>query len=294
MPRSRLGPLAIESKLGDHPSLSCVWRAIHVKLQRSVAVKIFSVPFGATPEARAQLAHEWEVLKKINHPASAKCYGGGFEDTDAYLAHELVEGETLSAQLERRTRLPWETVLDMSEPIMQAVEYLHSKGIAHGQLQPDKILIAGLSPVLIDVRTDRVTSPFRSGQPISPSDLAMCAPELIDDPTAISNHSDLYAFGAVLFLAITGRPPIPGDSVEEVSQNVRSHTPESVASLVMDCPVWLDRLIAQLLSKKPSDRPHGAKAVLLAIAEVRRRAMSRAGVAEHASAGFSPPRSTRM
>ena len=53
MPRSRLGPLAIEAKLGDHPSQSSVWRAIHVQLKRAVAVKVFAAPFGGTPEARA-------------------------------------------------------------------------------------------------------------------------------------------------------------------------------------------------------------------------------------------------
>jgi hypothetical protein len=288
MPRSRLGPLAIESKLGDYPSQSCVWRAIHVQLKRAIAVKVFSAPFGATPEARADLAREWETLKKLAHPAIAKCFGGGFEESDGYLAHELVEGETLASQLQRRTRLPWENVLDLAEPIIDAIEYLHAKEILHGQLLPDKIMFAGLSPVLIDVRVDRLASPFRSGNPLQPHEFALCAPELIADPQAVSTHTDLYAFGAILYLAITGRAPVDGETKEEVTANASSQIPPSVASIVMDCPVWLDKLIMQLLSKQPAKRPHSAQAVQLALAEVRRRSMSRAGVAEHASAGFSP------
>ncbi len=155
MPRSRLGPLAIESKLGDHPSQSSVWRAIHVPLQRAVAVKVFSSPFGATPEARADFAREWERLKQIQHPAIVRCYGGGFEESDAYLAHELIEGETLSSQLDRRTRLPWESVLDIAEPMADALKYLHAQKLVYGCLRPDKIIIAGLSPVLLDVRINR-------------------------------------------------------------------------------------------------------------------------------------------
>ncbi len=288
MPRSRLGPLAIESKLGDHPSQSSVWRAIHVQLKRSVAIKLFSVPFGATPEARAKLAREWEELKKLDHPVIAKCYGGGFEESDAYLAYELIEGETLSSQIERRTRLPWETVLDFAEPVIDALDYLHGRQLIHGQLEEDKILFAGLSPVLVDIRYERVDSPFQSSRAMTAEELAMCAPELIDQPNAISVQSDLYAFGAILYKAITGRLPITGESIEEVSQNATTQVPESVASIVLDCPVWFDRLITQLLSKNPAERPHSAKAVQLGLAEVRRRAMSRAGVAEHASAGFSP------
>lgn len=288
MPRSRLGPLAIESKLGDHPSQSTVWRAIHVQLQRAVAVKIFSSPFGGTPEARAAFAQEWEALKQIDHPAIVRCFGGGFEGADAYLAHELIEGETLAAQLERRSRLSWEAVLDLAEPIADALKYLHQRDYVHGSIQPDKIIFAGLSPVLIDVRVDRVSTPFKTNRPPTLQEIALMAPELIEDPGAMSTHTDLYSLGATLYLALTGRPPIQGATIEEVSQNVAGDVPDPPASIVMECPVWLNKLVMQLLAKDPSARPHGAQAVLLALAEVRRRSMSRAGVAEQTSAGFGP------
>ena len=165
MPRSRLGPLAIESKLGDHPSQSSVWRAIHVQRKRAVAVKIFAAPFGGTPEAREEFSNEWERLKQLQHPALVRCFGGGFEDSEAYLAHELIEGPTLSSELEQRTRLSWEAVLDLAEPLADALNYLHEREIVYGGLQPDKILFAGLSPVLIDVRIDRVHSVYRSTRP---------------------------------------------------------------------------------------------------------------------------------
>ena len=288
MPRSRLGPLAIESKLGDHPSQSSVWRAIHVDLKRAIAVKIFSSPFGGTPEARAEFAREWDILKRIDHPAIVRCYGGGFEGTDAYLAHELIEGETLASQIEHRSRLSWEVVLDMAEPIADALKYLHERESFHGCIQPDKIIFSGLSPVLIDVRVDRGSTPYRTNRPPTPQEIALMPPELIADPNARSAHTDLYSFGATLYYALTGRPPISGETIEEVTANVESQVPESPASIAMECPVWLDKLVMQMLEKNPSDRPHGAPAVLLALAEVRRRSMSRAGVAEHSSAGFSP------
>ncbi|TWU04557.1 serine/threonine-protein kinase [Stieleria varia] len=294
MPRSRLGPLAIESKLGDHPSTSSVWRAIHVQLKRAVAVKVFSAPFGGTPEARAQFTSEWEQLKKVQHPALARCYGGGFEDRDAYLAYELVEGETLRTQLDRLTRLSWESVLDMAEPIVDALEYLHGQGIIHGAIVPDKIVFSGLSPVLLDVRVHRFDSPFRSARPPAPSEIALTAPELVANPLTGSVSTDLYSLGAVLYLAVTGRYPIDGDTIEQVRQNLEHQVPASPASIVLDCPIWLDRLIIQMLEKSPPLRPPSASAVRLALAEVRRRAMSRSGVAEHVSSGFSPLRMTNQ
>ncbi|TWT53439.1 Serine/threonine-protein kinase PK-1 [Rubripirellula amarantea] len=288
MPRSRLGPLAIETKLGDHPSQSCVWRAIHVQLKRAVAVKVFATPFGGTPEARAEFASEWATLKSLQHPAIAKCYGGGFEQTDAYLAYELIEGESLSAQLQRRTRLSWEAVLDMSEPLIEALAYLHKLGIIYGAIQPDKILFAGLSPVLVDVRTQRTGTGYRTQRPPTPDELKLLPPELLIDPSALSPQTDLYMLGATLYLAVTGRPPVNGETIEEITANIANVDPPAPASLVMECPVWFDKLIMQLLQKNPAARPNSAQAVKLALAEVRRRSMSRTGVAEHASSGFSP------
>ncbi|TWU40834.1 serine/threonine protein kinase [Novipirellula artificiosorum] len=288
MPRSRLGPLAIESKLGDSPSQSCVWRAIHVRLKKAVAVKVFSSPFGATPEARTDFASEWETLKKLAHPSIVKCYGGGFESNDAYLAYELIEGETLAAQLERRNRLPWESVLELAEPLIDGLQYLHEQELIHGAIQPDKIMIAGLSPVLVDIRVDRYGSRFNSSRPPTTNELSFRPPEWIQDPHSLSIRSDLYSFGATLYFALTGRPVVAGDTVEQVTENVLNEKPVSAASLAMDCPVWFDKLISQLLEKDPRKRPFGAAAVQLALAEVRRRSMSRTGVAEHASSGFSP------
>ncbi|MCD0461566.1 serine/threonine protein kinase [Roseiconus lacunae] len=293
MPRSRLGPLAIESKLGDHPSTSSVWRAIHVQQKKAVAVKVFSAPFGGTPEARQAFADEWERLKLLSHPGLARCYGGGFEDADAYLAYELIEGETLATQIERNGRLSWENALEVGQAIAEALEYLHSQNVSHGAIVPDKIVVAGFAPVLVDLRLDRFGSPFRTSRPPSLDLVARQAPELAAPGVAgaadqCTPASDLYAFGALLYHAITGRLPIQGDSIEQVRAAVQSEIPESPASIVLQCPVWFDKLIMQLLEKDPVNRPPSATAVKLQLAEVRKRSLSRAGVAEHVSSGFSP------
>jgi len=294
MPRSRLGPLALETKLGDYPSQSLVWRAIHIEQQKAVAVKVFSVPFGGTPESRALLAQEWEKLKRLNHPAIARCYGGGFEDNDAYLAYELIEGQTLSSQLERRSRLAWDAVLDFALPIAEALIVAHGRGICHGAIVPDKIIIAGLAPVLVDFRVDRVHSVYRNPRRPSSLELAMQPPEVVADPAAISPRGDIYSLGAVMFWALTGRPPISGDTAEEVAQNVASEQPPKAASIALDCPVWVSTLIEQALQKDIDARPHDARSFALALSAARQRSGGLTGVAEHASSGFSPLQVTKQ
>ncbi|WP_047816535.1 serine/threonine protein kinase [Rhodopirellula islandica] len=295
MPRSRLGPLAIESPLGPDPSArdARVWRAVHIKMRKAVAVRVFQMPFGGTLESRQAFAEEWDRLKRLDHPAIVKCYGGGFEESEAYLAHELVEGPTLAEELQRRGRLPWESVLELAEPLIDALMYLHDRDIVHGRITPDKVIIAGLSPVLIDVRDVDGTPPFRNGpyhisRPPSIDQMMRSAPEAPTQNDPVTARTDLYLFGALLYEALTGAPPITGSTVQEVTSNLKYQSPTSVASTVMECPVWMDRLVMQLLHKDPGQRPVSAAAVKLQLAEVRRRAMSRSGVAEHASSGFSP------
>jgi eukaryotic-like serine/threonine-protein kinase len=294
MPRSRLGPLALESKLGDNPSQSIVWRAIHVDLRRAVAVKVFSAPFGGTSEGRDAFAEEWEKLKQLQHPAIARCYGGGFEDADAYLAYEFIEGETLAQQLERRGRLNWDAVLDFAIPIAEALVAAHAIGMCHGAISPSKIVFAGLSPVLLDFRVDRVHSIYRNPRSPAPMEMALQPPEVVNDPTAVSPHGDIYSLGATMFLALTGRPPISGETLRSVAQNVATEIPPKAAAIVLDCPVWVSTLVQQTLEKDAASRPHDAKALAMALAEARRRSLGLSGVAEHVSSGFSALQMTKQ
>lgn len=288
MSPQRLGPLTLQSKLGDYPSRSTVWRAVHAEQRKPLAVKVFQIPFGGTAEAQDRFAEEYEELKKLRHPAIARCFGGGIEGRQAFIAWELIEGESLANLLERRGRLPWEAVLDFAIPLAQGLVAAHARGFAHGAIGPDKILISGLAPVLVDFRIDRARSFFRNPRPLSPLEVALQPPEVIANPSAISAQGDLYSLGAVMFLALTGRPPISGETVEEVMARVASEIPPKTASLAMDCPVWVSSVIEQTLKKDPRDRPRDAHALELQLLDARQRSGSLGGVTEQLAGGFSP------
>ena len=291
MPPTRLGPLALETRLGDHPSLSRVWRAVHVDRRRSLAVKTFDAPLGATPEARRRLADEWTRLQKLSHPAIVKCYGGGFEGSTAYLAYEWIDGETLSMTLQHRGRLSWEQTLDLGESIAGGLAYLHDAGIPHGAVVPSKILLAGLSPVLIDPRVQRFDTPFRSSRPPDPAEIDFSPPESRRGPagtpaaTSPTVAGDLYSLAAVMYACVTGRTPTAGSGA--ASDDVPPSIPPP-SSIVTDVPVWIDRLLMPMLSADPAGRPPTATAVGMQIEETRRRCWSRTSVIDATSRGFSP------
>ena len=138
--RSKIGPLALESPLGDRGSN--VFRALHLQQRAHVVVRVFSVPLGMTPESKQEFADQLEGLKALRHPGIVRCYGGGFDAKDAYLVYELIQGESLAVTLKRRERLPWESVLDYGLKLCEALQKAHESGWIHGRIRPDKILVS--------------------------------------------------------------------------------------------------------------------------------------------------------
>src|SRR5207302_1699195 len=113
------------------------------------------------------------------------------------------------------------------------------------------------------------------------------APEQIRGETQISPKADLYSLGCLLFQMITGQPPFVADGLDELVEQQLNAPPPRVTTLALDCPIWLDAIVAQLLEKEPSRRPHSAEAVGLALAEAKKKAASGTSVAQHALGGFS-------
>ncbi len=282
MTRSRIGPLALESPLGERGSN--VFRAVHMQQRAQVVVRVFSVPLGLTPESKQEFADQLESLKSLRHSGIVRCYGGGFDAKDAYLVYELAKGESLNKLLKRRERLPWESILDYGLQLCEALKYSHELGWIHGRIRPDKIIVSedGNIVKICDFRRGPgAPTPLALGQ------LAYSAPETLIHQPCFNAATDLYSVGAVLYHGITGQPPFVGDDFDSLKQEINNTHVPPVASIVFDCPVWLSSIVEQLLHKDPLRRPFTAAATAMALREAQRRASDGMGVAEHALSGFS-------
>lgn len=286
MSKSRIGPFALEAPLSKGRTSGSVFRGVHLEQRKLAALRVFPIPMGLTPESRQAFASQLEQLKQLRHSGIVRCYGGGFDSRNAYLAYQLVEGESLDDMLARRERLPWETTFDFSRQVAEALQYAHQMGWIHGRLKPDKILISGDGTVKIsDWRRDAISSMIGSGKP-TPEQQRFMAPELLAGGQP-DEKSDLYSVGALMFYMLTGEAPYADDHQDMKETVWHSPTPD-VGARVMDCPVWLSAIVNQLLEKEPSKRPFSATALQLAFKEAQRRQSEGVGVLQHATAGFSP------
>jgi hypothetical protein len=262
---------------------------MHLQQKMQVAVRILPIPLGMTPEVKREFAEEMEQLKTLRHPGVVRCYGGGFDNRDAYLAYELVEGESLEQILHRRERLPWETVLDYGLKICESLAYCHGQGWVHGRLRPSKVLTTLGESVLklSDIRKHQgAVRPLPASGDLEP--MVYCAPESFDLDHTPSIADDLYSLGVVLYRCLTGVVPFSAGNAHFMRQAIIETSPEPVAAIVYDCPVWLSSIVQQLLDKNPGKRPFSAEATAMALRTAQQHAMQGISVAEHLTSGFSP------
>jgi serine/threonine protein kinase len=203
-------------------------------------------------------------MSSISDPGVAQIFDFGYAvDGTAYIVMEYLEGEELSARLDRLGVLPVGHALRIARQLAGSLEAAHAVGVVHRDLKPDNIFLVrdpeasgGARTKLLDfgicklgVGGDaRVTQTgVMLGTPVYMS------PEQCRDSASIDHRSDIYSLGAVLFHMLTGRPPFDHDSVGElIAAHLHDHPnrPGHYAEL----PETLDALVMACLAKDPSER----------------------------------------
>ena len=291
MARSVVGPFAMEAPLGIDPRRSSIFRAVHMQQKKAAAVRIFSTPMGLTPEAKRDFATQIEELKELRHPGIVRCYGGGFDKKDAYLAYEFIDGESIDVLLKRRERLPWETAIDYALQLAETLQYTHGSGWLHNRLRADKVMVCagGLEVKILDFRKSD-DSLWMGPAPITATQRIYAAPECQDDSLPMqSDRSDVYSLGVLLYEMLTGHLPFdPSVSEQLLAAQIQQTVPQNVSAIALDCPVWLSTLVAQMLDKDPLKRPFTMAATAMALNQALSRAAGGVSVAEHVASGFNP------
>jgi TPR repeat protein len=224
--------------------------------QDRVAIKVITgLP---SSNERARFAAEAAALGQLDHPAIVDYVAhGATEHGEPYLAMEWLVGESLSARLARGPLTIAETLV-MGERIADALDHAHEHGIVHRDLKPSNIfLVDGKVEAahLIDFGVAKMPDrePLtNTGQMIGTP--GYMAPEQVRGEKRINPSADLFAFGCVLYKALTGRDAFAGNEVMEVLAKLLLEHPEPVDQIVEGVPPRLAHLIGSLLSKEAAQR----------------------------------------
>ncbi len=224
-PGTQLGPYKIEGRLGAG-GMGEVFRALDTRLGRPVAIKTSQKQFSERFEREAR------AISSLNHAHICTLYDVGPD----YLVMELVEGETLSARIER-SKLSLADTLKYGAQIADALAAAHAKGITHRDLKPHNIMIGKQGAKVLDfgLAKSMGDQSLTQTQGVVGTPAYM-APEQREGK-ACDPRTDVYALGLVLYEMAAGkRLPVGG------------HAPFD------DLPPQISKIIERCLQHEPDDR----------------------------------------
>lgn len=286
MPGKTIGPFEIGERLGAG-GMGVVYRATYSENGKQVALKLLPASLNEDTQLVARFKRELEILKKLKHPNIVLCFGGGRLGDQRFYAMEIVEGGTLADVLKSKGRFSWEDVVDYGIQVCEALQHAHEHGIVHRDLKPANLMLDKKGNVkLTDFGLARVTDATAltaAGKTLGT--FAYMAPEQITGKSPITPKTDLYALGCVFYELLTGKPPFASDSAAELFYQHLKKKPERICTQALDCPVWLEGLVLQLLQKDPDNRPRDALAVSQSLQELKERVAQNTGMLQHSIAG---------
>lgn len=238
----------VESRLG-RGGLGSVWAAWDEALRRRVAIKVLrdvaAAPAVVLDEARKAAA--------LRHPNIVTVHSIAEGPEGAAIVMELVDGVPLD---KAAANIPFKEKARLLEKVARALAAAHEKGLVHRDLKPENVLVgADLEPKILDFglavweRDRSVPSGRFEGTPLfaSPEQAAL-SPE-------IGPASDVFSFGAVLFLVLTGRVPFDGGTPTEILAKIRSEDPPFPRTLAPNVPEDLQAVALACLARDPAARP---------------------------------------
>ena len=281
-----------------------VYRARHHLLGDPVAIKIL-VDFGpheSQETRRRRFVREARLIRRIVHPNVLRFHDvGEAADGSLYLVTELLDGEPLSARLERDIRLDLDAAAEIARQVLAALAEAHERGIVHRDIKPENLFLvgspgAGTQVKVLDFGIAKAVGRDADGSSLTQESVAVgtvayMAPEQIR-AGAVSGRTDLYALGCVLYELLQGEPPFVGDPLQVLQQHLLQITAPPCHPDGRSMTGPLVDLVMACLQKDPAKRPADARAALACLAAPPR---ARAIVRRPAAVGRPPvsPRRSR-
>jgi ABC-type transport system substrate-binding protein/tRNA A-37 threonylcarbamoyl transferase component Bud32 len=218
----------------------------------------------ATQEEIERFGEETRTVAALAHPSILRLLGADVEGDTPYLVLDEAPGGSLRQRLPTGTPLPLSTILPPLKQLAEALEYLHQRGLPHGHLTPQQILLGRGNEVLLsDIRLPVLAQRPDAQHALEASGAGTyLAPEQFQGQPQPA--SDLYALGVIVYEWLTGAPPFQGSFAELADQHWQA-PPPPLRSKLPDLPESVEQVVLRALAKDPRQRFGSARAFVEAL-----------------------------
>ncbi len=237
-------------------AMGTVYRALHLGLNREVAIKILRQDLAGDRTQIERLKAEAAMLASLDHPNIVRALDAGESNGFPYVVMEYVEGETLRDRLRREGRLPEKEALAITRALADALERARRMGVVHRDVKPGNILLTRAGePKLMDLGLAK--GPIDMGLTQHGATVGTpqyIAPEQAVDPRKADTRSDIYSLGATLYTMLAGRPPFDGETLAEILTKVLYESPTPVRVLRPEVSAETGYLVDRMMLRDPTLR----------------------------------------
>ncbi len=271
-----VGEYEVERKLGQG-GFGAVFKAVHPLIGKQAAIKVLSQRFSVDPQMVSRFVAEARAVNQIRHPNIIDIFSfGTLPDGRCYYVMEYLDGEALDRRLARRGAMSLTEAVPILRGIGRALDAAHAKGIAHRDLKAENVFLAahpdGVFPKLLDfgiaklmAPEDGLTHKTRTGAPMGTPHYM--SPEQCHGRN-VDHRTDLYAFGVLAYLMLTGVYPLDGEDYMAILMRQVHDEPPPPSAHRPELPVGVNSVIAWLMRKDPAARPETLMAAVRMLEQV--------------------------
>jgi hypothetical protein len=255
------GRYRLERELGQG-GMATVYLAADVRHGRQVAIKVLRPELAAVLGAE-RFVVEIKTTAALQHPHILPLFDSGSADGFLYYVMPYIEGETLRTKLDREKQLGIEEAVKITTEVADALDYAHRHGVIHRDIKPENILLHDGRPMVADFGIALAVSAAAGGR-MTETGLSLGTPHYMSPEQAtaekdITNRSDVYSLGCVLYEMLTGSPPHVGATAQQIIMKIVTEEAQPVTALRKSVPPNVAAAVEKALEKLPADRFEGAK-----------------------------------